>query len=140
MKDNKYLKEIQKAKTLDRLNKISNHIGVSIGRIKDINKAKAKLIKALEKEQKQVKKDYAKIQENLKVKRQEKENSRLYNRVKSAEKQFKNSFKYLSELEKEVFLKNKTASFSDKFQIGSPLTFYDFKNKKEFVYIQAPLS
>lgn len=58
---NKYQKQINNAKTIMQLSKIADHIGVKLGRIKDINKAKAKLTKALEKEQKQVKKDYAKI-------------------------------------------------------------------------------
>lgn len=58
---NKYLKQIEKAKTIIQLSKIADHIGVKLGRIKDINKAKSKMIKALEKEQKQVKKDFEKI-------------------------------------------------------------------------------
>lgn len=52
--------------------------------------------------------------------------------IKRAEAQFRNSFNYASEIEKEVFLNNKTASFLDKFEIGSPLYFHNFKNKKEF--------
>ena len=58
---NKYQKQINNAKTIMQLSKIADHIGVKLGRIKDVNKAKAKLTKALEKEQKQVKKDYEKI-------------------------------------------------------------------------------
>lgn len=58
---NKYLKQIEKAKTMITLSKVAEHIGVKLGRIKDINKAKTKMIKALEKERKQVKKDYEKI-------------------------------------------------------------------------------
>lgn len=52
--------------------------------------------------------------------------------IKKAEAQFRNAFNYASELEKEVFLNNKTASFLGKFEVGSPLNFYNFKNKKEF--------
>lgn len=58
---NKYLKQIEKAKTMITLSKVAERIGVKLGRIKDINKAKAKLTKALEKEQAEVKKDYEKI-------------------------------------------------------------------------------
>ena len=58
---NKYLKQIEKAKSMIQLSKIADHIGVKLGRIKDMNKAKAKMMKALEKEQKQVKKDFEKI-------------------------------------------------------------------------------
>ena len=58
---NKYFKQIQNAKTIIALSKIAEHIGVKLGRIKDINKAKAKLTKALEKERQEIKKDYEKI-------------------------------------------------------------------------------
>lgn len=58
---NKYQSQINKAKSINVLNKIASHIGVKLGNIKDIVKAKNKLTKALEKEQVKVKRDYNKI-------------------------------------------------------------------------------
>ena len=55
-----------------------------------------------------------------------------FTKIKKAEAQFLNSFKYSSELEKEVFINNKTVQFLDGHSIGSPLQFHNFNNKQEF--------
>ncbi|MGM9834329.1 MAG: hypothetical protein ACI31M_00930, partial [Bacilli bacterium] len=55
-----------------------------------------------------------------------------FDTIKKAEAKFRSSFGFATELEKEVFLKNKTARFLDKFEVGSPLNFYNFKNEQEF--------
>ena len=57
----KYQSQINKAKSINVLNKIASPIGVKLGNIKDISKAKNKLTKALVKEQTQIKRDYKKI-------------------------------------------------------------------------------
>ena len=55
---NKYQSQINKAKSMERLKIIANHIGVKLGNIKDIGKAKNKLTGALEKQQAKIKSDY----------------------------------------------------------------------------------
>ena len=85
---NKYQSQINKAKSINALKKIASHIGVKLGNIKDINKAKTKLTNALIKEQLQIKKDMsnyrAKVENSLsyqtrKVKRLYKERNKLIN-------------------------------------------------------------
>ena len=70
---NKYINDINKAKTLKRLQKIASHIGVSLGNIKDIVKAKNRLTDALAKEQVTIQKERAKhkvkVENNVKVQR-----------------------------------------------------------------------
>ena len=58
---NKYQSQINKAKSMERLKGIASHIGVKLGNIKDIVKAKARLTNALAKQQAEVKRDYKKI-------------------------------------------------------------------------------
>ena len=58
---NKYQSKINKAKSMKVLNDIASHIGVKLGNIKDIVKAKTKLTNALAKQQAKVKSDYGKI-------------------------------------------------------------------------------
>ena len=58
---NKYQSQINKAKSMERLKGIASHIGVKLGNIKDIAKAKARLTNALAKQQAEVKRDYKKI-------------------------------------------------------------------------------
>lgn len=58
---NKYQSQINKAKSMKVLKGIASHIGVKLGNIKDIVKAKNKLTSALTKQQAKVKKDYNKI-------------------------------------------------------------------------------
>ena len=58
---NKYQSKINKAKSMKVLKDIATHIGISLGNIKDIAKAKNKLTSALAKEQAKVKSDYGKI-------------------------------------------------------------------------------
>ena len=58
---NKYQSQINKAKSMERLKGIASHIGVKLGNIKDIVKAKARLTNALAKQQAEVKSDYKKI-------------------------------------------------------------------------------
>ena len=58
---NKYQSQINKAKSMKVLKGIASHIGVKLGNIKDIGKAKNKLTSALEKEQAKVKIDYKRI-------------------------------------------------------------------------------
>lgn len=55
-----------------------------------------------------------------------------FTQIKNAEKQFRNSFKNAPDIEKEVFINNKTAYFLDKDQVSAPLTFHNFQNKKEY--------
>ena len=58
---NKYQSQINKAKTMKALKGIATHIGVKLGNIKDIVKAKTKLTNELAKEKLKVKSDYGKI-------------------------------------------------------------------------------
>ena len=58
---NKYQSQINKAKTMKALKGIATHIGVKLGNIKDIAKAKNKLTSALAKEQVKIKNDYNRI-------------------------------------------------------------------------------
>ena len=58
---NKYQSQIDKAKSMKVLKGIASHIGVKLGNIKDIVKAKNRLTSALEKEQIKVKRDYKRI-------------------------------------------------------------------------------
>ena len=87
---NKYQSQINKAKSMNVLNKIASHIGVKLGNIKDIAKAKNKLTKALAKEQIQIKADLAKHRAKVenstnyqtrKVKRLYKERNKLINDI-----------------------------------------------------------
>lgn len=125
---NKYQNQINKAKSINVLNKIASHIGVKLGNIKDIVKAKNKLTNALEKQQTEIRTEM----ETLRAKRQSNIINRYFNRVSEAEKRFKKSFKNASPLEREVFTNNKTAHFLDSIKIGSPLYFHNFKSKEEF--------
>ena len=56
-----YQSKINKAKSMKVLKDIASHIGVSLGNIKDIVKAKNRLTNALEKQQAKIKSDYGKI-------------------------------------------------------------------------------
>ena len=56
-----YQSKINKAKSMKVLNDVASHIGVSLGNIKDIVKAKNRLTNALAKQQAKVKSDYGKI-------------------------------------------------------------------------------
>ena len=124
---NKYQSQINKAKSMNALNKIASHIGIKLGNIKDINKAKAKLTKALIKEQTQIKAEMKSIRNN----RQNNQVNRYFTRVSVAEKRFLKSFKKASPYERDLFIDNKTAHYLDK-AIGSPLYFHNFKSKEEF--------
>ena len=125
---NKYQSQINKAKSMERLKGIASHIGVKLGNIKDITKAKNKLTNALAKQQ-------AEIKAGMKAIRVKRENNLMdknYNRVVGAEKRYLKSFKNASPLEREVFMNNKTAHFLDNVKVGSPLYFHNFKSKEEF--------
>ena len=78
---NKYQSQINKAKSLKALQKVASHIGVKLGNIKDIAKAKAKLTNALIKEQAQIKRDLAKHREKVEnsLNYQTRKVKRLYN-------------------------------------------------------------
>ena len=87
---NKYQSQINKAKSMKTLQKVASHIGVKLGNIKDITKAKNKLTKALAKEQTQIKRDLAKYRAKVensvnyqtrKVKRLYKERNKLINDI-----------------------------------------------------------
>ena len=87
---NKYQSQINKAKSMKVLHKVASHIGVKLGNIKDIAKAKAKLTNALIKEQTQIKADLAKHRAKVensvnyqtrKVKRLYKERNKLINDI-----------------------------------------------------------
>ena len=58
---NKYQSQINKAKSMKVLKGIASHIGVKLGNIKDIGKAKNKLTSALAKEQVKIKNDFKRI-------------------------------------------------------------------------------
>ena len=124
----KYQSQINKAKTMKALKGIASHIGVGIGNIKDVVKAKAKLTNALAKKQAEIKTEMKAIR----VKRENNLIDRNYKRVSEAEKRYLKSFKNASLLEREVFTNNKTATFLDNVKIGSPLYFHNFKTKAEF--------
>ena len=124
---NKYQNQINKAKSINVLNKIASHIGVKLGNIKDISKAKNKLTKALAKEQTQIKAEMKTIRNN----RQNNQVNRYFKRVSEAEKRFLKSFKKASPYERDLFIGNKTAHYLDK-TVGSPLYFHNFKSKEEF--------
>ena len=124
---NKYQSQINKAKSINTLNKIASHIGVKLGNIKDISKAKNKLTKALVKEQTQIKAEMKTIRNN----RQNNQVNRYFKRVSEAEKRFLKSFKKASPYERDLFIGNKTAHYLDK-TVGSPLYFHNFKSKEEF--------
>ena len=124
---NKYQSQINKAKSINVLNKIARHIGVKLGNIKDISKAKNKLTKALAKEQTQIKAEMKTIRNN----RQNNQVNRYFKRVSEAEKRFLKSFKKASPYERDLFIGNKTAHYLDK-TVGSPLYFHNFKSKEEF--------
>ena len=124
---NKYQSQINKAKSINTLNKSASHIGVKLGNIKDISKAKNKLTKALVKEQTQIKAEMKTIRNN----RQNNQVNRYFKRVSEAEKRFLKSFKKASPYERDLFIGNKTAHYLDK-TVGSPLYFHNFKSKEEF--------
>ena len=124
---NKYQSQINKAKSINALSKIASHIGVKLGNIKDISKAKNKLTKALAKEQTQIKAEMKTIRNN----RQNNQVNRYFKRVSEAEKRFLKSFKKASPYERDLFIGNKTAHYLDK-TVGSPLYFHNFKSKEEF--------
>ena len=124
---NKYQSQINKAKSINALNKIASHIGVKLGNIKDISKAKNKLTKALAKEQTQIKAEM----QTMRINRQNNQVNRDFTRVSEAEKRFLKSFKKASPYERDLFIGNKTAHYSDK-TVGSPLYFHNFKSKEEF--------
>ena len=124
---NKYQSQINKAKSINVLNKIASHIGVKLGNTKDIFKAKAKLTKALAKEQTQIKREM----ETIRINRQNNQVNRYFTRVSEAEKRFLKSFKKASPYERNLFIDNKTAHYLDK-SVGSPLYFHNFKSKEEF--------
>ena len=124
---NKYQSQINKAKSMKSLNKIASHIGVKLGNIKDIVKAKNKLTKALAKEQTQIKAEMKTIRNN----RQNNQVNRYFTKVSAAEKRFLKSFKKASPYERDLFIDNKTAHYLDK-MVGSPLYFHNFKSKEEF--------
>ena len=125
---NKYQSQINKAKSMKVLKDIASHIGVGIGNIKDIVKAKAKLTEGLAKQQAEIKSEMKDIRANFKNKLSDKN----FKRVAEAEKRYLKSFKNASPLEREVFTNNKTAHFLDNVKIGSPLYFHNFKSKAEF--------
>lgn len=125
---NKYQSKINKAKSMKVLKDVASHIGVKLGNIKDIVKAKNKLTNALAKQQAEIKTEM----ESIRVKRENNLIDRNYNRVVGAEKRYLRSFKNASPLEREVFTNNKTAHFLDNVKIGSPLYFHNFKSKEEF--------
>lgn len=58
---NKYQSQINKAKSMKVLKDVASHIGVKLGNIKDIVKAKAKLTQALEMERREVEREVIKI-------------------------------------------------------------------------------
>ena len=58
---NKYQSRIDKAKSMKVLKDVATHIGVKLGNIKDITKAKNRLTNALAKEQAKIKSDYNRI-------------------------------------------------------------------------------
>ena len=124
---NKYQSQINKAKSINVLNKIASHIGVKLGNTKDISKAKNKLTKALAKEQTQIKAEMKTIRNN----RQNNQVNRYFSRVSAAEKRFLKSFKKASPYERDLFIGNKTAHYLNK-AVGSPLYFHNFKSKEEF--------
>ena len=124
---NKYQSQINKAKSINVLNKIASHIGVKLGNTKDISKAKAKLTKALIKEQTQIKAEM----KTMRINRQNNQINRYFTRVSEAEKRFLKSFKKASPYERDLFIGNKTAHYLDK-TVGSPLYFHNFKSKEEF--------
>ena len=124
---NKYQSQINKAKSINALNKIASHIGVKLGNIKDISKAKNKLTKALAKEQTQIKTEM----KTIRINRQNNQVNRYFKRVSEAEKRFLKSFKKASPYERNLFIDNKTAHYLDK-TVGSPLYFHNFKSKEEF--------
>ena len=124
---NKYQSQINKAKSMKSLQKVASHIGVKLGNIKDIAKAKAKLTKALFKEQTQIKAEM----QTMRINRQNNQVNRYFTRVSEAEKRFLKSFKKASPYERELFINNKTAHYLDK-TVGSPLYFHNFKSKEEF--------
>ena len=125
---NKYQSKIDKAKSMKVLKDIASHIGVGIGNIKDIVKAKARLTNALAKQQAEIKTEM----EGIRTNRKNNLIDRNYKRVSEAEKRYLKSFKNASPLEREVFTNNKTATFLDNIKIGSPLYFHNFKTKAEF--------
>ena len=125
---NKYQSKINKAKSMKVLKDVASHIGVSLGNIKDIVKAKARLTNALAKQQAEIKSEM----ETIRVKLENSLIDKNYNRVATAEKRYLKSFKNASPLEREVFTNNKTATFLDNVKIGSPLYFHNFKTKAEF--------
>ena len=125
---NKYQSKIDKAKSMKVLKDIASHIGVGIGNIKDIAKAKARLTNALAKQQAEIKTEM----EGIRTNRKNNLIDRNYKRVSEAEKRYLKSFKNASPLEREVFTNNKTATFLDNIKIGSPLYFHNFKTKAEF--------
>ena len=124
---NKYQSQINKAKSINALNKIASHIGVKLGNIKDISKAKNKLTKALAKEQTQIKAEM----QTMRINRQNNQVNRYFSRVSAAEKRFLKSFKKASPYERDLFINNKTAHYLDN-TVGSALYFHNFKSKEEF--------
>lgn len=125
---NKYQSQINKAKSMKVLKDVASHIGVKLGNIKDIVKAKNKLTNALTKQQAEIKSEM----DIIRVNRKNNLIDKNYKRISEAEKRYLKSFKNASPLEREVFTNNKTAHFLDIVKVGSPLYFHNFKSKEEF--------
>lgn len=125
---NKYQSQINKAKSMKVLKDVASHIGVKLGNIKDIVKAKNKLTNALAKQQAEIKSEM----DIIRVNRKNNLIDKNYKRISEAEKRYLKSFKNASPLEREVFTNNKTAHFLDIVKVGSPLYFHNFKSKEEF--------
>ena len=124
----KYINDINKAKTVKRLEKIASHLGVGLGNRKKINTIKSFLINVRQSQISEIKAEVKTLRDKLQNKRENKN----FTRVSQAEKRYLKSFKNASPLEREVFTNNKTATFLDNIKIGSPLYFHNFKTKAEF--------
>ena len=124
---NKYQKQIDNAKSIKPLQKVAKSLGVGIGNMKNLDKIKSKLTKELKKQQAQIETEV----KAMRTKRQNNLVNRDFTRVSEAEKRFLKSFKKATPYERDLFIGNKTAHYLDK-TIGSPLYFHNFKSKEEF--------
>ena len=91
---NKYQSQINNAKSMKVLKDVASHIGVKLGNIKDIVKAKNKLTSALTKQQAEIKAEM----ETIRFNRKNNLIDRNYKRVADAEKRYLKSFKNASPL------------------------------------------
>lgn len=131
----KYRQDILKANKMSKVKAIGEMFGVKFGNIKDINKAKNRVLGAIQKEVEEIAEASIKRQQKFaksKAKKSNQKLDRMYNDLRKAEESFRKSYEHTTQAEKLMFLHGKTLQYTDKYSFGAPITFHDIKNRKEF--------